>query len=148
MPGVYQDSSFCQILTPSRLIPTLHKTGYANHTRLVVIARAIEILNWFADRVCVGSAHCFGLIQEKSCTLYIVRLYLGLTHLLRIAKQMNIIIKIRNNYGKKVAYPACKKAHMFASIAGTSTLTADTITIIRSLGYQITVATPNLEGIE
>lgn len=61
---------------------------------------------------------------------------------------MNIIINIRNNYGKKVAYPACQKAHMFASIAGTSTLTADTINSIKALGYQITVARPNLEGIE
>jgi hypothetical protein len=61
---------------------------------------------------------------------------------------MNIIIKIQNNYGKKVAYPACEKARIFAAMAGTSTLTAGTLNCIRALGYQITVSRPNLEGIE
>jgi len=51
---------------------------------------------------------------------------------------MEIKVKIKSNYGTEAIYPACKKAELFAAIAGTKTLTSDTIKKIKALGYQIT----------
>jgi hypothetical protein len=53
---------------------------------------------------------------------------------------MKIIIKINNNYGIETAYPVCEQAILFSRIAGTKTLTRDTLRHIDSLGYQIEIA--------
>jgi len=58
---------------------------------------------------------------------------------------MRITVRIKNNYGQDVIYPVCGNADKFAWIAGTKTLTADTIRLIKSLGYEIDVETPTLE---
>ena len=52
---------------------------------------------------------------------------------------MNITVKVRNNYGKKVIYPVCQSAKSFARIAGTASLTRDAIDRIRELGYDVQV---------
>ena len=60
---------------------------------------------------------------------------------------MKIIVRVQDNYGKTSVYPVCKRAKMFAEIAGTRTLTLKTIKIIKSLGYEIDVESINFEGI-
>jgi hypothetical protein len=52
---------------------------------------------------------------------------------------MTITIKIKNVYGSTTYYPVCPRAQLFASIAGTKTLTQAAINDIRSLGYAINV---------
>ena len=49
-------------------------------------------------------------------------------------------ITLQNNYGKDKAYPANKSAHLFAAIAGTTTLTQYTLKIAEQLGFEIRVA--------
>ena len=53
---------------------------------------------------------------------------------------MQIKIRIANNYGIETAYPACNTSELFARIAGTKTLTRDTLKHVEALGYQITIA--------
>ena len=48
-----------------------------------------------------------------------------------------IKVRIANNYGKKTIYPVSDNAFIFAAIAGTKTLTKETIAYIRSLGYTV-----------
>ena len=53
---------------------------------------------------------------------------------------MQIKIKIEKNYGIEQAYPVCEQAKLFARIAGTKTLTHNTLRDVALLGYEITVA--------
>ena len=55
---------------------------------------------------------------------------------------MNITVKIKNNFGNEAIYPACEHSRLFAEIAGTKTLTRETIEKIKSLGYLVGVAAP------
>lgn len=48
-----------------------------------------------------------------------------------------ITVTVRRVYGNPVIYPACEQARQFARIAGTKTLTLDTLRQIRALGYTI-----------
>lgn len=50
-------------------------------------------------------------------------------------KQIEVIIEPK--YGKWVYYPSCDDAKTFAAIAGTKTLTDDTLANIKKLGYEI-----------
>ena len=50
---------------------------------------------------------------------------------------MNIYVNERSVYGNTMVYPACDKAKVFANIAGTKTLTFETIAEIKNLGYDI-----------
>lgn len=50
---------------------------------------------------------------------------------------MQVEIEIKNVYGNTVAYPVCPKAKIFALMAGTTTLTGRTISLIRDLGYEV-----------
>jgi len=50
---------------------------------------------------------------------------------------MNIYVNERSVYGNTMVYPACDKAKAFANIAGTKTLTFETIAEIKNLGYDI-----------
>jgi len=52
---------------------------------------------------------------------------------------MKIIIRVDKNYGIETAYPACDRAQIFARIAGTKTLTRNTLRDIDALGYQIEI---------
>jgi hypothetical protein len=51
---------------------------------------------------------------------------------------MNITIEVRDVYGQTMYYPVCDKAKLFAQIAGTKTLTQDTLRKIELLGYGVT----------
>ena len=51
----------------------------------------------------------------------------------------SITVEIKNVYGNPTIYPVCDDAILFASIAGTKSLTQDTISKIKSLGVTINV---------
>ena len=53
---------------------------------------------------------------------------------------MQIKIRLDKNYGIETAYPVCDAAKLFAKIAGTKTLTHNTLRDVALLGYEITVA--------
>jgi hypothetical protein len=52
---------------------------------------------------------------------------------------MKITIRCEKNYGIEVFYPACERAHLFARIAGTKTLTRHTLRDVDLLGYEIEI---------
>lgn len=52
---------------------------------------------------------------------------------------MNITVRKTVSYGTPVVYPVCQKAVLLAKLAGTKTLTAPTLEIIKALGYTINV---------
>ena len=53
---------------------------------------------------------------------------------------MEILVQIKSVYGEEKIYPICDKAHAFAAIAGTKTLTAQTLRQVKALGYAIKVS--------
>jgi hypothetical protein len=55
-----------------------------------------------------------------------------------------IKVQIKNVYGNETVYPACPDAVTFAAIAGTKTLTPDTLRLIARLGYEIQVEAPRV----
>lgn len=57
---------------------------------------------------------------------------------------MEILVQIRQVYGAETVYPACPLAAGFARIAGTKTLTAETLRTIRGMGVAITVVAPKV----
>jgi len=63
-------------------------------------------------------------------------------------KTVKLTVKIGNNYGKKVVYPACEQSRIFAMIAGTTTLTLDTLRLINELGYTLEIERPTMAGVE
>jgi hypothetical protein len=54
-----------------------------------------------------------------------------------MATESEITVEVREIYGHKKFYPACKDSKIFASIAGTTTLTEATIRRIIQLGYKV-----------
>lgn len=52
---------------------------------------------------------------------------------------MEITIRLKNNYGQQVAYPACEQSELFAKIADTITLTGKTLNLIKRMGYSIKI---------
>jgi len=46
-------------------------------------------------------------------------------------------IEIRSVYGKQTAYPVCSRAHLFAEMIGTRTLTHRALCQIERLGFEI-----------
>lgn len=52
---------------------------------------------------------------------------------------MQIKIKAVKQYGAWVYYPVCGRAGLFAQIAGTRTLTANVLTLIKEMGVDIEV---------
>jgi len=57
---------------------------------------------------------------------------------------MKITIELKNQYGQTVAHPICCKSKLFARIAGTKTLTMETLKAVKALGYEIEQLTPEL----
>jgi hypothetical protein len=57
---------------------------------------------------------------------------------------MELVVEIKNVYGVEQVYPVCNKAKLFASIAGTKTLTHKVMIDIASLGYLVTLKQPTL----
>jgi hypothetical protein len=52
---------------------------------------------------------------------------------------MEIKVRIVSQFGNQRIFPACDKAELFCTIAGTTTLTDSAIKAIKSLGYTVTV---------
>lgn len=52
---------------------------------------------------------------------------------------MGITVRIKSVYGLETVYPVCDKAKLFARIAGTTTLTRNTLRDVKALGYSIEV---------
>ena len=52
---------------------------------------------------------------------------------------MQIQVEIKAVYGNESIYPACETSKLFASIAGTKTLTRNAIRDIKALGYGVEV---------
>ena len=50
-----------------------------------------------------------------------------------------ITVQIKSVYGQDKIYPICDTAKLFASIAGTKTITKDALIMIHQLGYKIEV---------
>lgn len=50
-----------------------------------------------------------------------------------------ITIEMKDRFGKMKYYPHCDDAKVFASIAGTSTMTEQTLRRIMKLGYKVKV---------
>ena len=50
---------------------------------------------------------------------------------------MQIVIQIRTVYGNTSFYPICDKAKIFATIAGTKTLTATVLSNVAALGVEV-----------
>ena len=48
-----------------------------------------------------------------------------------------IKVKVKNVYGQDLVYPICPKAKIFAQIAGTITITPETLSKIMLLGYDV-----------
>jgi hypothetical protein len=51
----------------------------------------------------------------------------------------DIIVRVRDVYGQRKVYPVCSDAKLFAEIAGTTTLTDNTLRRIRDLGFDIKI---------
>jgi len=52
---------------------------------------------------------------------------------------MEIMVEITSVFGVERVYPRCEKSELFAKIAGTKSLTEETINYIKALGYKIVV---------
>jgi len=59
-----------------------------------------------------------------------------------------ITVEIRDVYGQTKLYPHCESAKVFASIAGTTTLTEQNIRRIMQLGYKVKTLQRPVEFIE
>ena len=55
----------------------------------------------------------------------------------RYENEIRVVVK--NVYGTDKVYPFCMKARHFSDIAGTKTLTRDTLRLVQLLGYQVRV---------
>lgn len=58
---------------------------------------------------------------------------------------MQIEVAIKNNFGNEAIYPTCEKGKVFAEIAGTKTLTRETLAKIKKLGYTVVHAPVTVE---
>jgi hypothetical protein len=57
----------------------------------------------------------------------------------------SVKVEIKDVYGVRTVYPVCENARTFAAIAGTKTLTKDTIRHIKDLGFAVVLVQPELE---
>jgi hypothetical protein len=73
---------------------------------------------------------------ERGCACYDSRESAELVKV--FAKE--ITIEMKDRFGKMKYYPYCNDAKLFASIAGTSTMTEQTLKRIMKLGYKVKVA--------
>ena len=49
-----------------------------------------------------------------------------------------IIVKRKSSWGNDYIYPVCEKAKLFTKLTKQKTLSDDALTIIKSLGYNLT----------
>lgn len=62
----------------------------------------------------------------------------------KMAETIEIVVRIKNVYGKEMIYPVCNTAKALALLAGHMTLTTEDLRIIKMLGYSFKVETPSL----
>lgn len=60
---------------------------------------------------------------------------------------MKIIVKTKKVYGKRLIYPVCDNAYIFAAIAGTKTISDVNIARIRMLGIDVKLEEQSLSDI-
>lgn len=53
--------------------------------------------------------------------------------------QNAILVSVRTVYGRKLVYPECPKAHVFAKLNKTDTLPEAVLVLIKELGFKILV---------
>jgi hypothetical protein len=58
---------------------------------------------------------------------------------------MKITVTLKSVFGNEAIYPADEHARIFCRIAGTKTLTPETLRLIRSLGYEIIFNNPRAD---
>jgi hypothetical protein len=49
--------------------------------------------------------------------------------------EMEILVKIKSNYGTRAVYPVCEISKKLANLIGTKTFTSDAIDKLKALGY-------------
>lgn len=54
--------------------------------------------------------------------------------------ERKLLIEVRSVYGNEVAYPINETAKLFARIAGTKTLSPQTLAYAKALGYRVAFA--------
>jgi hypothetical protein len=52
---------------------------------------------------------------------------------------MSITVRVTNNFGNRAVYPVCSDAQTFAELAGTKTLTDETLRLVKDLGYEVQI---------
>ena len=52
---------------------------------------------------------------------------------------MNITVRVKNNFGNRAIYPVSSDAQTFCELAGTKTLTDETIRLVKELGYEVQI---------
>jgi hypothetical protein len=57
---------------------------------------------------------------------------------------MEIIVALKDQYGVQTIVPVCEKAQLFAELAGTKTLTKQSVEKIKALGYAVQVKQPEV----
>jgi hypothetical protein len=57
-----------------------------------------------------------------------------------MSRPPSIEVRVKDVYGNQMIYPVCDAAKVFAAIAGTKTLTQQTLLLIKQLGYDINIA--------
>ena len=62
-----------------------------------------------------------------------------LQHNLKFSPKLQIVVKLKTNYGSQVIYPACDRAKGFAKLLNQETLTPHNIRVIKELGYEVVV---------
>ena len=57
---------------------------------------------------------------------------------------MELIVEVKNIYGREMVYPVCETSKLFAYLSGNRTLTQESIAIIKELGYTVTTTTKDI----
>ena len=53
--------------------------------------------------------------------------------------KLQIVVRLKTNYGSQVIYPSCDRAKTFAKLLNQETLTPHNIRVIKELGYEVVV---------
>ena len=54
---------------------------------------------------------------------------------------MELLVQIKNIYGRDVIYPICEKSQLLTRLSGNRTLTEEAIAVIKGLGYTFITTT-------
>ena len=55
---------------------------------------------------------------------------------------MELTIEAKDVYGRTLYYPACKRSELFAQLTNKTTLTPETLEIVKKMGYTINMKQP------